>query len=420
MFPGYTAEQLFHPATPELLYTSGHPNGHTPPGGATSGPPVFAALSVGIRPFIEQAFQRDHVSVDFAGFSGETLHGVIQEPLDKIRIGRTKLASITIRRLLPDTTRPMVLPCRAGDLADDSGLRARMTRLTARHAHAITASVQELAALGIVPDAKAEIRAHGCALMFKLYVLNGEEAFFGLYPILRATRSCCMAARRTSTTRWAKTPWSSTTPPTAATPPTKLARLRQNLVHHHAEHHELRVPRMTTPDETTLDQVIARTRHLLLDFDGPICDIFAGLPDHTVADRLRELITSQGIAIPEDVAATRDPIAVFIYSATITPDLAARVEAEMTEQEIAAVPVARPTAYVHDVVTSCRDSGRTVAVVSNNSDRAVRSYLQFHGLDDRVDLVVARTGSDPALLNPASTSSTSLSASSQPNPASVS
>jgi hypothetical protein len=158
MFPGYTAEQLFHPATTELLYTGGHANGHTTPGSATPGPPVFAAPSVDIRPFIEQAFQRDHVSVDFAGFSGETLHGVIQEPLDKIRIGQTKPASITIRMLLPDTTRPMVLPCRADDLADDPGLRARMTRLTARHAHAITDSVQELAALGIVPDATAEIR----------------------------------------------------------------------------------------------------------------------------------------------------------------------------------------------------------------------------------------------------------------------
>jgi len=157
---------------------------------------------------------------------------------------------------------------------------------------------------------------------------------------------------------------------------------------------------MTAPAENTLDQIIARTRYLLLDFDGPVCDIFAGVPDITVADRLRKLITGHGLSLPDDIATTRDPIAVFIYSATISPDLSARVEAEMTEQEAAAVPVARPTAYVHDVVTSCRDSGRAIAVVSNNSDRAVRSYLQLHGLDDRIDLVVARTSSDPALLKP--------------------
>jgi phosphoglycolate phosphatase len=154
------------------------------------------------------------------------------------------------------------------------------------------------------------------------------------------------------------------------------------------------------PADLVLDQIITRTRYLLLDFDGPICDIFAGLPDLTVADHLRKLITGQGIAIPEQIAATRDPLAVFVYSATVSADLAAMIEAAMTEQEVTAVATARPTAYVHDVVSSCRDSGRTIAVVSNNSDRAVRTYLRLHGLDDRVDLVVARTSSDPALLKP--------------------
>lgn len=186
MLPGWTAEQLFQPSTPELLYAGGQSgrNGMTAPPGA-SGPPVFAAPSVGIRPFIEQAFAREHVSIDFAGFSGETLHGVIQEPLDKIRIGRIRPASIAIRMLLPDTTRPMVLPCRADDLSDDPDYRERATRLTARHAHAILDDVQELTRLGLLKSATAEIRANPCPPLFKLYILNGEEVFFGFYPITR-------------------------------------------------------------------------------------------------------------------------------------------------------------------------------------------------------------------------------------------
>lgn len=186
MLPGWTAEQLFQPSTPELLYAGGHSgrNGMTTPPGA-SGPPVFAAPSIGIRPFIEQAFAREHVSIDFAGFSGETLHGVIQEPLDKIRIGRIRPASIAIRMLLPDTTRPMVLPCRADDLSDDPDYRGRATRLTARHAHAILDDVQELTRLGLLESATAEIRAHPCPPLFKLYILNGEEVFFGFYPITK-------------------------------------------------------------------------------------------------------------------------------------------------------------------------------------------------------------------------------------------
>jgi hypothetical protein len=87
--------------------------------------------------------------------------------------------------LLPDTTRPMVLPCRADDLADDEEYRKRATRLTGRHAHAIIDGVQELARLGLLDTAAAEIRAHPCPPMFKLYILNGEEVFFGFYPIVK-------------------------------------------------------------------------------------------------------------------------------------------------------------------------------------------------------------------------------------------
>jgi phosphoglycolate phosphatase len=154
------------------------------------------------------------------------------------------------------------------------------------------------------------------------------------------------------------------------------------------------------PPAETLHQIIARARCLLLDFDGPICDIYAGLTDITVADHLRKILTGAGVTIPGDIAATPDPLAVFTYSATISAELAAHVETEMTAQEFAAVPGARPNAYVHEVMDACQESGRTVAVVSNNSDQAVRAYLQRHSLDTRVTLIAARTSPDPALLKP--------------------
>ena len=154
-----------------------------------------------------------------------------------------------------------------------------------------------------------------------------------------------------------------------------------------------------TPPGSDLDTIVSRTRHLLLDFDGPICSIYAGLPAATVADRLRKLFGDHA-QLPGEIARTADPLEVFAYAATVSEDLAARVETEMTGQELAAVATAAPTPYVHEVVTACRNSGRSVAVVSNNSSRAVRSYLARHGLDDRISLVVARTNHDPALLKP--------------------
>ena len=156
---------------------------------------------------------------------------------------------------------------------------------------------------------------------------------------------------------------------------------------------------MTSPgtDASALGAIIARTRWLLLDFDGPICSIYAGLPAPTVAEKLRKLIPGD---LPDEIANTPDPIEVFCYSATVSDELAARVESEMADLEVAAVPTADPTPYVHQVIASARESGRIVGVVSNNSPRAVNAYLDRHGLIGGIRLVVARTSHDPALLKP--------------------
>jgi hypothetical protein len=176
MFPGWTAEQLFHPSAGEHAMTGNWT--------AAVVTPASVILSTGLRPYIEQAFTAEHVAIDFAGFSGETLHGVVQEPLDKIRTGEIKPDSVSIRMLLPDTTRPMAVPCRVEDLADDPDYRARMHQITGRHAYAIVETVQELARLGRIKEASTEIRAYQVPPLFKLYLLNGEEAFFGLYPLV--------------------------------------------------------------------------------------------------------------------------------------------------------------------------------------------------------------------------------------------
>ena len=157
---------------------------------------------------------------------------------------------------------------------------------------------------------------------------------------------------------------------------------------------------MSVPLPEGLLAVITKARYLLLDFDGPICDIFAGLPAATVAAKLKGLLAGNPEKVPDEVASSEDPLQVFAYAAGVDAELGARVEAEMTELEAAAVASAKPTAYVHDVISACRESGRTVAVVSNNSERAVCTYLARQSLDGGIDLVVARTSHDAALLKP--------------------
>lgn len=138
---------------------------------------------VGLRPHLERAFEADAVSVDFAGFSGETLHGAISEPLDKIRAGRLRPTSLNVRLLLPDPSIPWSLPARIDDLTDSPQFRERADRIMRRHAGGIVDTVTELHDLGLVDDARAEIRVYPAVPLFKLYVINAAEVFFGYYPV---------------------------------------------------------------------------------------------------------------------------------------------------------------------------------------------------------------------------------------------
>jgi len=145
---------------------------------------------VGLRPHVEAVFERQHVSIDFAGFSGETLHGALQEPLDKIRAGQLRPRTIAIRILLPDLSVPVAIPSRAGDEpGDDPRVRKRSERIARRHVGAIIDSVQELADLGLVDSATAQARVFTGTPLFKLYILNCEEVFFGFYPVTEHTVS---------------------------------------------------------------------------------------------------------------------------------------------------------------------------------------------------------------------------------------
>ncbi|MCD0482036.1 winged helix-turn-helix domain-containing protein [Streptacidiphilus sp. ASG 303] len=137
----------------------------------------------GLRPYVEQAFASRHVSIDFAGFSSETLHGALQEPLDKIRVGRLTPTSINIRILVPDMGVPQAAPVRRADCSDDPRLRTRMHSIMVNYARSISDAISELSHLGLVQESNVSVRVHSGTQFFKLYVINNEDAFFGYYPI---------------------------------------------------------------------------------------------------------------------------------------------------------------------------------------------------------------------------------------------
>ncbi|AKA05402.1 GntR family transcriptional regulator [Streptomyces noursei ZPM] len=150
---------------------------------------------VGLRPHLEMAFADPHVTIDFAGFSSETLHSAMQEPLDKIRAGRLRPESIEVRLLLPDTTAPMAVPTLVDGLVDDPVLRDRARDIALTNAAGIQHSVEVLAELGLVEKASVNVKVYRATSLFKLYILNRRDVFFGFYPLRERTMEVASESR---------------------------------------------------------------------------------------------------------------------------------------------------------------------------------------------------------------------------------
>ncbi|MET9434459.1 HAD family hydrolase [Streptomyces sp. NPDC006551] len=140
---------------------------------------------------------------------------------------------------------------------------------------------------------------------------------------------------------------------------------------------------------------------ILFDFDGPICDVFQGVPAPGVAKDLSTLLATLAPELADVARSTDDPMVVHQLARKGGQDILAAVEAALTDAEVRAVGVAgAPTDGAAEAMTAARASGRRVAVVSNNSADCVRAYLSAQGLSGTVEAVVGRPVLRPDLMKP--------------------
>jgi phosphoglycolate phosphatase len=156
-----------------------------------------------------------------------------------------------------------------------------------------------------------------------------------------------------------------------------------------------------TTDPRTLRHILTRITALLLDFDGPVCSVFAGLPAATVVNQLCVVLADSGHTdLPAQLTKSDDPFEVLAYAASLGETEAHYVNAAFTAHELEAIATAEPTPGAHDLIRAWTATGRPLAIVSNNSAIAIQAYLDLHGLSSHVAHVSARTSPDPALLKP--------------------
>jgi HAD superfamily hydrolase (TIGR01549 family) len=151
----------------------------------------------------------------------------------------------------------------------------------------------------------------------------------------------------------------------------------------------------------TVAQVLAETGPILLDFDGPVCRVFATLAASTVAAELRRLLAEHRAVMPQWVETTDNPLEVLRFTGSLRDrSLIARIEDQLRRAEVAAVTGAEPTPYAREVIVSAHEAGRPIAIVSNNSAPAIHHYLGKHRLAGYIDVVVGRAYADPSLMKP--------------------
>lgn len=150
-----------------------------------------------------------------------------------------------------------------------------------------------------------------------------------------------------------------------------------------------------------LGDLLGTTGALLLDFDGPVCSIFAGYPAPQVATELVNVLRRRGVDVPPDLASEPDPLEVLRRTGAAGDHGVTRaVEDALCAAERRAVQTAEPTPYGREVIVAAWQAGMQVAAVSNNSAGAVTAYLAAHRLAEYVSPVVGRAYADPDRMKP--------------------
>jgi hypothetical protein len=95
-----------------------------------------------------------------------------------------------------------------------------------------------------------------------------------------------------------------------------------------------------------LARLLAEVDAILLDFDGPVCTIFAGYPAPKVATELVGLLQRQGAIMPPGLATGSDPLEVIRWAgATGNQAMMQTVEDALCDAELRAAESATPTPY---------------------------------------------------------------------------
>jgi HAD superfamily hydrolase (TIGR01509 family) len=139
---------------------------------------------------------------------------------------------------------------------------------------------------------------------------------------------------------------------------------------------------------------------VLLDFDGPICSVFASYPSVRAVITTLRALEAAGFDIRPEWRNLEDPHRLLVEVATEIPEAVGIVEDALTRAEVHAVDSALITSGVTDLIDQVTSRGQQWAVVSNNSTESIRQFCTRKDFARIPSLTVGRLKGQPHLMKP--------------------
>lgn len=149
---------------------------------------------------------------------------------------------------------------------------------------------------------------------------------------------------------------------------------------------------MTPLSQPAYTSLFRQARLVLFDFDGPLCDVFAGYPARQIARELE--------AIAGEHYKTDDPLDVLRTAFNRGRPAVQLVEDALIAAEARAVELSKFNREGLDLLHECVARDVSVGVLSNNSAQAIEAFLRNVGLIGIVSPLVGRPFRRPDLMKP--------------------
>lgn len=149
---------------------------------------------------------------------------------------------------------------------------------------------------------------------------------------------------------------------------------------------------------TTAEELIASAGALLLDFDGPVTALMPPPLNAEAAAAAREPLA--GLDVPRAVEESTDHLSVLRWTFRNATSRMAEVERACTAAEVACARTSKPSPEIGWILEQTSIRAIPLAMVSNNSEEAVRTFLARFEWLDRFSAYACRTPETSRLLKP--------------------